>query len=175
MGRAPAPSAPPAERWTLSSPTHRDVAHEGLHGCGEVEDAVAVEIGRDEVPGVVTPILANATPGMPCTQRPNVTVQAVPGQPGELNVTIGATSGAGILNNQLVQLQFTTSTNALIDVPGQPVGQVGNFNAAPTAPLSTGFRVRRGPQPNASTHVNLVVVDRCGSWPTFVGGRRSAF
>jgi hypothetical protein len=64
-------------------------------------------------------------------------------------------------------LQFTQTANALVDVSGQ-IGRTGAFSVSlPANSTSTTFYVRRAAA-GASTAM-LTVVDRCGSWPTFVG------
>jgi hypothetical protein len=74
----------------------------------------------------------------------------------------------------LQSLQFGSATNALIDA-GSMNGATGNFALAlaPGTQVST-FIVRRLTAGNATT-VPLSVVDRCGAWPTFVGGGANAF
>jgi hypothetical protein len=55
------------------------------------------------------------------------------------------------------------------------MGATGDFEV-PLNPSTqqTTFVVRRATN-GIATHVNLVVVDDCGNWPTFVGGGASAF
>src|SRR5262249_55647775 len=60
-----------------------------------------------------------------CSPRPVVGVTVVPGGSGRLQATISASSNPGATANRLVSLQFGQATGALIDVPGQPVGQTG--------------------------------------------------
>jgi hypothetical protein len=88
---------------------------------------------------------------------------------GRLLVTVAA-SGA---NTWLTALRFTQTPNALVDLPGQS-GRTGSFTVGlPDGTTSTQFWVRRA-SAGAAT-VRLVVVDRCGEWPTFVGGGPGAF
>jgi hypothetical protein len=76
-------------------------------------------------------------------------------------------------NNALAALQFTRTTNALVDVGGQS-GRTGAFTVSlPGASATTSFTVRRA-GPGAAT-VALTVVDGCGSWQTLVGGGPGAF
>jgi len=96
-------------------------------------------------------------------------VQSTPAGPGRLLVTISA-SGA---NNWLTALRFTSTANAFVDVAGQ-TGRTGAFTIIlPAGTASTQFAVRRvGPGP---VTVQLTVSDRCGDWPTLVGGGAGAF
>jgi hypothetical protein len=103
-----------------------------------------------------------------CTPRPRVSVQSVPGG-GRLQVTVSA-SGQG---NQVQTLRFTRTTNTVVDINGQS-GRTGAFTVdLPAGTTSTTFAVRRSGA-GAGT-VSLTVVDRCGDWPTFVGGGAGAF
>jgi hypothetical protein len=134
-------------------------------------------------PTTTPPLAATATPTATptpppqpsCTPRPQVSVAVAPGGSGRLNVTITAGSSAGAPNNRLTTLRFGTADNALIDVPNRPTGATGNFEVAlnPSTQQTT-FVVRRATS-GLANHVNLVVVDSCGDWPTFVGGGASAF
>jgi hypothetical protein len=112
-----------------------------------------------------------ATPVAPpsCTPRTAVSVQSVPAGPGRLLVTLGATGA----NNWLTVLRFTRLDNALLDAAGQ-TGRTSlltiNLLQGTTAYQ---FAVRRAaPGP---TTVLLTVSDRCGDWPTLVGGGAAAF
>src|SRR5262249_59586585 len=74
-----------------------------------------------------------------------------------------------------VTLRFGQATGALIDVPGQPAGQTGNFTVTlPPNTTSTAFVVRQAAAGQAAT-VPLTVTDLCGDWPTVVGGGPQAF
>jgi hypothetical protein len=107
-------------------------------------------------------------PSVSCTPRPPVQVSSVPSD-GRLQVSVQATGQ----NNQLVSLQFTRTTNALVDVAGQ-TGRTGAFTVTlPGTSASTSFTVRRAG--NGAATVALTVVDRCGGWSTFVGGGPNAF
>jgi hypothetical protein len=112
---------------------------------------------------------ASATPTPNCSPRPQVSVNTVPGG-GQLSVTISSGGGA-----RIQQLQFGTASNALINVPAAGVTNLtGNqIITLPVESLSVSFTVRRQTA-GSPTHVNLTVVDGCGSWPTFVGGGSSA-
>ena len=103
--------------------------------------------------------------------RPPVTVQVVPGTAGQLQVTIAATANPHS-SNQPRAAHFGAVTNARIDIPGGPENH-GSFSySVPGSPQSITFTVRRATSGQA-THVDLTVVDGCGSWPTFVGGGAS--
>jgi hypothetical protein len=103
-----------------------------------------------------------------CTPRPPVQVTSSPGD-GGLQVVVRAT-GEG---NGLQSLQFIRTTNALVDVADQR-GRTGAFNISVSgAPASATFTIRRA-SAGAAT-VALGVVDRCGTWTTFVGGGPGTF
>jgi hypothetical protein len=110
-----------------------------------------------------------ATPVASCNPRPPVNVSTQTGS-GQLSVTISASSGA-----RIQQLQFGTASNALINVPVAGItNMTGNQTVnLPPETLSVPFTVRRQTA-GVATHVNLTVVDQCGSWPTFVGGGSGA-
>jgi hypothetical protein len=104
-----------------------------------------------------------------CAPRPRVSVQTGRSGDGRLLVTVSA-SGA---NNWLTVLRFTRTANALVDLPGQ-TGRSGSFAISlPSGTAVTQFWVRRA-APGAAT-VQVTVADRCGDWPTFVGGGAGAF
>jgi hypothetical protein len=104
-----------------------------------------------------------------CTPRPRVSLQTARSGDGRLLVTISA-SGA---NNWLTALRFTQTTGVLVDLPGQS-GQSGSFSVGlPSGQTSTQFWLRRTSTGVATAQ--LIVVDRCGDWRTFVGGGSGAF
>src|SRR5262249_20496362 len=121
---------------------------------------------------------ATATPTIVppiCNPRPQVGVAAVGNGSGGLLGTSAADTHPGSPTNPVLQLQFGAATNALIDIPGGPIGQSGNFTVTlPAGTTQTSFTVRRATTGQAST-VPLTVVDGCGPWPTFVGGGPTAF
>ncbi|MFN8637254.1 MAG: hypothetical protein U0893_25675 [Chloroflexota bacterium] len=104
-----------------------------------------------------------------CSPRPPISVRTARFGDGRLVVTVAA-SGA---NNWLTALAFSQTANALVDLPDQS-GRTGTFTVSlPAGSGSTQFWVRRA-SAGAAT-VRLTVVDRCGSWPTFVGGGPAAW
>jgi len=110
-----------------------------------------------------------------CTPRPQVGVAATPNGAGGLLATITANTLPGSPTNPVLQLQFGAATNALIDIPGGPIAQSGNFTVTlPAGTTQAFFTVRRATTGQAVT-VPLTVVDGCGAWPTFVGGGPTAF
>src|SRR4051812_19681866 len=118
---------------------------------------------------------APAAPLAACAPRPNVGVTVAPGVAGALQVTIAAATNGNTPTNQLTRLQFGAATGALIDVPGQPAGQTGNFGVNLTGgPTQASFVVRQATSGQPAT-VPLTVTDGCGDWPTLVGGGPSAF
>jgi len=107
------------------------------------------------------------TPG--CSPRPPIGVQSAPVGNGRLAVTV---TSAGD-NNWLTSFRFTSIANGLVELPGQPPRQ-GTFNYNPPAGTTVSqFFIRRltaGP-----TTVQLTITDRCGEWPSLVGGGPSSF
>ena len=80
---------------------------------------------------------------------------------------------ASAQGNTLQALHFSTATNAQITAGGQTGN--GNFTVTlPPGTQQTSFTIRRTTAGQPTT-VNLVTVDRCGEWPTVVGGGSSAF
>jgi subtilisin family serine protease len=125
--------------------------------------------GKDNLFGVGK-LLLGAAPVLPvvCTPRPAVTLQtAVTG--GRLAVTV-VTSAA---NNRLVSLAFgngpRSPVNALLDLPDGRTGLTGTPTWTPTTRMTQStFWVKR--QAGGQVFVPFIVTDRCGTWPTFVGG-----
>src|SRR4051812_36150975 len=110
-----------------------------------------------------------------CSPRPPVSVQVQTISAGQLQATVGAHTGPGIVSNSLRSLAFGPSTNALIDVPGQPAGQTGPFTVSLAPGASQITFVVRQQTAGSPTTVPLTVRDDCGDWPTFVGGGGAAF
>jgi len=109
-----------------------------------------------------------------CGPRPSVNVAVQPGPPNTLQVSITAISSPVLPNNELRLLDFGAATNAQIDV-GDGVVHTGNFRVnLPAGTQQTSFTVHHATLDQATT-VPLVVVDRCGDWPTLVGGGPNAF
>lgn len=102
-----------------------------------------------------------------CSPRPQIQVSTTRTSPGQLTVTVRASSNAQTPNNRLAELRFHGPAGTLVDVSGI-VGRSGTFTQAlADRPSSVTFVVRAG----ASGPVTLPfdVVDSCGPWPTFVG------
>ena len=115
-------------------------------------------------------------PPVVCSPRPKVTMSSVASN-GRLLVTVRSSTSPQVPNNQLGQLRFGATTNALIDAGGQ-TGRTGNFTVSlPADTTQTTFTVRRGTTavPPLSTTVPLIVADDCGDWTSFVGGGPTAF
>ena len=109
-----------------------------------------------------------ALPAVSCSPRPPIQIASTPGG-GRLSVTVTATGQ----NNQLLSLQFTRTTNAVVDVAGQ-TGRSGAFTVnLPGTSATSSFVVRR--VGTGSATVAVTVTDRCGGWSTFVGGGPGAF
>ena len=83
--------------------------------------------------------------------------------------TCGGDSPTQVPNNVLRSVRFTRLSNASVDVQGGPANAAVNTDILLTStqqPLVlTVRRTAAGP-----FTVHLMVTDRCGSWPTFVGG-----
>jgi hypothetical protein len=101
-----------------------------------------------------------------------VIVQTTKSTPGTLRVTVTAgTASSG--TNTLQQIRFGAGANAIIQAGAQ--AESGNFTITiPAQSVTYTFDVRRT-VPGAATTVPLTVVDRCGEWPTLVGGGPAAF
>jgi hypothetical protein len=113
------------------------------------------------------------TPPPTATPPPRVGVVTEPTGGGRLRVTVTARTGGCAPNGQLQAIRVTEATNAVVDVGSQPIALPGPLPVAPGSPHLV-FTVRRAIAGQA-THVNLVVTDGCGEWPTFVGGGPNAF
>jgi hypothetical protein len=67
------------------------------------------------------------------------------------------------------------TTNAAVDVAGGPSNLTGNAVVPlPGRPVAVEILVRRL-VPGLAATAQLVLVDDCGTWPTFVGGGPGAF
>jgi len=110
-----------------------------------------------------------------CTPRPPIRLTVSPAGPDRLQVTVTATTSAGLPNNRLSRLQLGTSTNSLVDVPGGPSGVTGHADLGLPAVQSLTFSIRRQNPATPSATVPLTVTDDCGAWQTFVGGGRNAW
>ncbi|MCC6177230.1 MAG: fibronectin type III domain-containing protein [Chloroflexi bacterium] len=102
--------------------------------------------------------------------RPPIRLATTPDGAGALRITVTV----GHPSAPLQSIRFGAAKNALIDIAGRR-GERGNF----TVSLASGtqqiaFTVRREVQGQPTT-VPLILVDRYGDWPTFVGGGPSAF
>jgi hypothetical protein len=132
---------------------------------GNGDGTTACDVGAFEL---VDP--SGQLPPSSCTPRPPVRVESSRGGTGELRVAIDATGS----ENSLRTLRVTRTANAEVDVAGQ-VGRTGAFEVTlPPDATHTDLVVRRQ-QAGQGTTVQVVVVDRCGEWPTFVGGGPGAF
>jgi len=75
-------------------------------------------------------------------------------------------------NNPLQRIAFGALQNAKVTLGGQPMTS-GQTYVVPPATVSVDFAVERA-TPGQATTVPLTIVDRCGSWQTFVGGGTGA-
>jgi hypothetical protein len=102
-----------------------------------------------------------------CSPRPRVTLSVTRIGPDQLQVVVGAT-GTG---NILTRLDWTAPPNAAVELPdGTPLP---NGLTPPSGASSVAFVLRR--LNGSSVTMPITVLDRCGSWPTFVGGGSSAW
>jgi hypothetical protein len=104
-----------------------------------------------------------------CSPRPPVRVGSRSGGGGRLAVTIEGTDQ----QNTLRTLRFTRLTNAEVDVADQ-IGRGSPFSLDLASGVSrVDVQARRlvGGRPWT---VQVIVVDRCGEWPTFFGGGPNA-
>jgi hypothetical protein len=104
-----------------------------------------------------------------CSPRPRVLVQTASPGPGLLDVNVRATDNGPGLANHLQSLAFTRIDNALVAVGNQPESRSAFTVPLPNGTESARFIVRRD-QPGRPMRVDLTIIDRCGPWPTFVGG-----
>jgi YVTN family beta-propeller protein len=102
-----------------------------------------------------------------CGPRPTVQVQSAVAN-GALQVTVSASDVGGPTQNELRELRFAAPVNGRITLNGQ--AQTDAFTHTPPAGTArVSFTVQRV-TPGQATTAPLSVVDRCGTWPTFVGG-----
>jgi hypothetical protein len=102
-----------------------------------------------------------------------VRLQTVRAEAGRLVATLTATGSPATPNNRLRELHFRTGPNATVEVAGQ-APRSGDFTVGlPDRPEQVGFSVQRAGE--GTVHVQVVAVDDCGQWPTFVGGGPGAF
>ena len=109
-----------------------------------------------------------------CSSRPPVRVTAVRGATGMLDVTIRATTTAALADNAIDAVRLDRATNADVELVGYAA--LAERATIRLAPASTEARLRvRRVVAGRAAHVQLVASDRCGPWPTFVGGGAAAF
>jgi hypothetical protein len=120
--------------------------------------------------------LATPSPtGAPtCSPRPAVGVSVAPAGADRLQVTLTARDNAGEAANELRAVQLGPLDNATVEWPGRPPITSPTTLALPGGTRQVAFTVRRSTAGRGAT-VPLVVTDRCGPWPTFVGGGAAAF
>jgi hypothetical protein len=140
------------------------------------ESAVPAHRDHGDVTGVSSQADCPQTTPLPaaCNQRANVNVTTTPAGPNRLQVVVTANNTVGLPPNQITELRFGPTHNALVDVNGQ-IGRTGDFTVSlqPPTPTVT-FFVRRD-TPGQNTTVHLDVIDQCGEWRTMIGGGPFAF
>jgi N-acetylneuraminic acid mutarotase len=127
--------------------------------------------GAGNISQTYTQTAEGSSTGISCLPRPRIDVhtQAVGGT---LQVTVTATGS----NNGLRSVRFASLANAVVNV-GSQQNQTAPFAVSiPSGqePTALQFVVQRRTAGQATT-VQLVVIDGCGEWSTFVGGGPSAF
>ncbi len=111
-------------------------------------------------------------PPVSCTPRPPVRVTTARATAGTLRVTVTAgTASSG--TNSLQQIRFGAGANAIVEAGTH--AESGSFTVTiPEESVAYTFMVKRNVA-GAATTVPLTVVDRCGEWPSLVGGGPTAF
>jgi 2-keto-4-pentenoate hydratase len=92
---------------------------------------------------------------------------------GRLEVTVGAQTLPATPANALEQIAVTAAQNGVVEWNGTLVGAGATISLSDGTATAT-FVVTRQVVGQA-TVVALTVRDRCGEWPTFVGGGPDAF
>jgi hypothetical protein len=110
-----------------------------------------------------------------CTPRPPIRVTVSPTSGDRLQVTISASTSAGLPNNRLSRLQVGDGSNSLIDISDGPTNVTGNIDLSLASIPSVAFSLRRQNPSVGNATVPLVVTDDCGAWQTFVGGGPAAW
>jgi CSLREA domain-containing protein len=132
---------------------------------GNLDGTANCDIGAVEFVNPSGPLPASL-----CSPRPPVRVATARSSSGSLAVSIDSTG----LENSLRTLRIASTANADVEVAGQPARN-GAFSVDLTPGTThTDGVVRRQVAGQAAT-VQVVVVDRCGEWPSFVGGGPGAF
>ena len=127
-----------------------------------------VHPGKDNASGAgIVSLGALGLPGVSCTPRPNVSVQTA-AQSGALVSTITANGGG----NRLFRLAFGNPPRPPVNALLGFADGTANLTGTPTyytpfGSTQTTFTSRRGAA--GPMTVPLLVHDRCGAWPTFVG------
>lgn len=142
---------------------------EALGGGADPDRAVAVSAIDPSPSPSPTP---SPAPPVSCAPRPPVFVTTAKGAAGTRRVTLTAdTASSG--TNRLQQVRFGDGAKAIIEAGA--CAESGSFTVTlPAESTSYTFTVKRS-TPGAATMVPLTVVDRCGEWPSLVGGGTSAF
>jgi hypothetical protein len=111
--------------------------------------------------------------GPNCATRPRVSMQATRTGTGTYDVTLTASNSAAVTSNVLTSVAFTRIVNGSVAI-GSQTNQQAPFTATlPGTSATTHFTVQRV-QAGQAMHVDLGVVDRCGTWKTFFGAGTGA-
>jgi glucose/arabinose dehydrogenase len=144
-----------------------------------------VSFGEDESGELFLVTQANATnpaaifrlvqaggPPANCATRPRVVLQSQRIASGTLAVTLSSTTSVSVTTNELQSVAFVHVNNAAVTI-GSQVDQTVPFTAALGNGTTTAFFTVRRLQAGVPMHVDIGVTDRCGVWPTFLGGGAS--
>jgi hypothetical protein len=121
-----------------------------------------------ETPPTPTPTPTATPVSVACSPRPRVALSTARDGAGRLRTTLAATGAV----NALREVRVGPIKNARVEIGGQ--SGTDDFSVFLPDVASSEMHVTRL-QAGQPVHVSLVVVDRCGEWPTFVGGGPNAF
>jgi len=153
-------------------------------GIAKQNPAVVLTAGNNRIVANDTNGTFSAPVGTPppaptavvCAPRPKVTVSTAQTGPGQLAVTITATTtpDVGSATNTIQSLRFASAQNSTISGTNVPAGSTGGITVPlPGGTSTTTLVVQRTTAGQAFT-VPFTIRDGCGDWPSFVGGGASA-
>ncbi|HEY7060855.1 MAG TPA: multicopper oxidase family protein [Chloroflexota bacterium] len=170
----PPPTATPTPTNT-ATPTRTPTATATATPTGTATPTRTATPSSTATPSATPPPPATATPTPPpaaCAPRPNVGIAVRPDAT-RLEVVLTANTNAGTPSNELRGLRVQPGQNAV--VYAGLYAQAVPFNLT-LPPGTTTFTFHVGRQtPGQPTTASIVVTDRCGDWPTIIGGGATAF